>query len=537
MSHDDAPPSSPGLVPVSADGGSLSTVTLRDPATAVTVTPHHDARLLPVDEIARPARIGRFAILDVLGQGGMGRVYAAYDPDLDRRIALKVLLEHRERPRQSLRVRREAHAMARLSHPNVCQVYDVGEHDGRTWIAMEYVDGVTLGAWQAEPRPWGEVLAMYARVGAGLAAAHGAGMLHRDFKPENVLVGADGRPRVIDFGLVRGDGGAPPSSADPARPVDGGDDVLHAELTREGSLMGTPAYMAPEQMEGRPLDARCDQFAFCVALYEAVYRAPPFDRRGLVRRLMSIREGPPSPPPSDVPLTVKRAIERGLSADPAERWPSMGALLEVIGADPATDRSVGVGVRIAIATVLVAGTIAVNRTLGPGLASGETSMTSLMIGEAVLMSTLLLVGWRHRRRLLATAYNRRLVRVFFTLLIGFVLSRATAVINEVPVAVMAAYDLTIQGAITLLGSLLVARWAFWPALILIGGGLAIGLLGLDPTPVFGATVLLAASVVGAINWREARRAGRTVGPSDLWSSLGDTTRSVDETRSPPEGRP
>src|SRR5579862_4327593 len=221
--------------------------------------------------VARGATIGRYVILERLGQGGMGVVYRAYDPELDRRIALK-LVRADSRHHLALRQRlvREAQAMARVSHANVLTVYDAGTVGDEVFIAMELVDGVTLGRWlRAERRAWRDVIDRFVGAGRGLAAAHAAGLVHRDFKPDNVLVAASGAVRVTDFGLARAaresdPDAAPSPSASPSR------------LTQTGAVLGTPAYMAPEQVRGEAVDARADQFSFCVALYEALWGETPF---------------------------------------------------------------------------------------------------------------------------------------------------------------------------------------------------------------------------------------------------------------------
>ncbi|MBZ0232031.1 MAG: serine/threonine protein kinase, partial [Deltaproteobacteria bacterium] len=201
----------------------------------------------------------------------MGRVFAAYDPRLDRRVAIKVLLARARseqwRTQAHARLLREAQAMARLSHPNIVTVYEVGELGADLFIAMEYVKGATVRGWlEAEPRDWRDVIEVFLQAGRGLAAAHAAGLVHRDVKPDNILVGDDGIVRVTDFGLVGATGGSE------AR--DGG--ALTGELTETGTIVGTPRYMAPEQHRGAAVDARTDQFAFGVALYEALYRQRPF---------------------------------------------------------------------------------------------------------------------------------------------------------------------------------------------------------------------------------------------------------------------
>ncbi len=261
-------------------------------------------RVLPL--LGRGAQVGRYVILHPIGQGGMGVVYAGYDPELDRKVALKLLRPDRAGGEVARsRLLREAQAIARLSHPNVVAVFDAASFGDQVFIAMELVPGRTLREWlQEKPRSWREVIALFLDAGRGLAAAHAAGLVHRDFKPDNVLLGDDGRVRVVDFGLAR------PAGIE----TDDGD----------GSILGTPAYMAPEQLRGAPADARSDQYGFCVALWEALYGRRPGDA--------SPSAGAPRASP--IPPWLRQALLRGLSADPAERHPSMDALLAVLGRDP-----------------------------------------------------------------------------------------------------------------------------------------------------------------------------------------------------------
>ena len=264
----------------------------------------------------------------------MGVVYAALDEELERKVAIKLLRARGHQANQTHeRMLREARAMARLSHPNVVQVHEVGKFRGRVFVAMEYVQGMTLRRWlKAAPRSWREVLDIFRQAGQGLAAAHRAGIVHRDFKPDNVVVGKDRRVKVLDFGLARrhGDG-----SADQEEPADElreelvGDVEEERSLTRTGIILGTPAYMSPEQHEGFPADALSDQFGFCVALYEALYGCRPFPGRSYDRLAMAITNEDPLPPPTDtvVPRWLHRVVMRGLSRNAGERFPSMDALL------------------------------------------------------------------------------------------------------------------------------------------------------------------------------------------------------------------
>jgi len=201
--------------------------------------------------------LGRFALVRQIGQGGMGVVYTALDELLGRAVAIKMIRADRAGAVAVARILREAQALARLSHPNVVQLHDVRTADGQIFLAMEYVPGRTLRAWLEQRPGRAEILARFAEAGRGLAAAHAAGLVHRDFKPDNVLVGDDGRVRVVDFGLVAADEPARATLVD-AAPDPGASDTL----TRAGAVVGTPAYMAPEQLRGEAADARSDQFAF-----------------------------------------------------------------------------------------------------------------------------------------------------------------------------------------------------------------------------------------------------------------------------------
>ena len=397
-----------------------------------------------VAELGTGARIGRFIVLGMVGKGGMGEVYAAFDPDLDRKVAVKLLrIENSAGVDPSegrARMLREAQAIAKLSDPNVVTVYDVGTFEGRVFLAMEFVDGNTLGYWlHARPRTWREILTCFRAAGLGLAAAHRAGIVHRDFKPDNVMVGHDGNVRVMDFGLARalapslptaagasgsrgsraglrvveaasraasslsvssssrardsGHVGVPStpsadssttsgigertSSDSPAfggnsphqvsAPADDASDValddatmdlarrfsielsgtvpsrslpLSSPLTESGAMMGTPAYMAPEQFRGQDADARSDQFSFCIALYEALYGKRPFSGRNIDEVTRAVLSGTvrPAPAGTKVPASVRRMVLRGLRVNRDERYPAMEDLLAAMARDPAATR-------------------------------------------------------------------------------------------------------------------------------------------------------------------------------------------------------
>ncbi len=294
---------------------------------------------LEPDAPRRGDEIGHFTILDRLGAGGMGIVYAAYDVELNRKVAIKLL---RVAPGQDqsigrARLMREAQAMAKVDHANVVTVFEVGKHCGDVYIAMEFIDGDTFGGWRARTRAgWREVIDVLGLAARGLAAAHAQGLVHRDFKPDNVMVGRDGRVRVMDFGLVRSD--AEPGSTSHCEPqtgsnIDAPDTSLgDPGLTKVGSMVGTPAYMAPEQFTREPTDARTDQFSFCVTLWEALFGERPFEGDSILTLGMHVTEGirKPTPKSSSVPSWLLRVCERGLSTDPAARYESMRALLGAV---------------------------------------------------------------------------------------------------------------------------------------------------------------------------------------------------------------
>ncbi|WP_239576809.1 serine/threonine-protein kinase [Archangium primigenium] len=350
-------------------------------------------------------QVGRYLLLKKLGEGGMGVVYSAYDPDLDRKVALKLLhSDGRTDPELArARLQREAQAMARISHPNVIPIFDVGVWGAQVFLAMELVDGGTLGSWMKEGQhPWRLVLEKYLDAGRGLQAAHAAGLVHRDFKPANVLMSREGRVYVTDFGLARqvGESGREtdflPEEAQEFITEDRR--MLEAQLTQSGLVMGTPNYMSPEQFQGSDLDARSDQFSFCVALYFALYgkrafepsrmraysnssrlkaqnaartdslseptspmrrQTAPVTPRGQPKELVQaeVQERIIQEPPRDVKLPgwVRDALMRGLELTPGARYPSMAALLDALSQEQrrlkrrnwvvgATAAAVGLGV-------------------------------------------------------------------------------------------------------------------------------------------------------------------------------------------------
>lgn len=319
--------------------------------------------------LARGSTLGRYMLLDEVGAGAVGVVFGAYDPQLDRKVALKLLAPRRaRRPPSRDRLQREAQALAKLGHPNVVAVYDVGIHEEQVYVAMEFIEGETLGEWiESAPsltttsrtrllsagaapggiRPWREVLRVFVQAGRGLAAAHQAGLIHRDFKPENVMLSADGRARVMDFGLARIDRDSESDSAERSLEV--------GPLTQSGAVMGTPAYMSPEQFAGGEVDARSDQFSFCVALYEALYGERPFDGETVGALVDALTAGSVREPIRDasVPAWVRAVVLRGLAHEPSERFESMQSLLDALAADPVARRR-RLALRVGLGVVIVA---------------------------------------------------------------------------------------------------------------------------------------------------------------------------------------
>ncbi|MEX1362513.1 MAG: serine/threonine-protein kinase [Nannocystaceae bacterium] len=313
--------------------------------------PSGDEHLTATGSAAVPegSRMGRYLVIGEIGRGGMGVVLRAYDPRLHREVALKCLRPGSISSETQARLAREAQAMAKLSHPNVVGVYDVDVLEDQLVLAMEYVDGVDLDAWRKRRRTWSEVVEVFMHAGRGLAAAHAAGLLHRDFKPANVLISAKREVKVTDFGIAhdddpRGQLRTPqgvPTSVDDEEGLFSDDDPL----TEDGEVVGTPAFMPPEQFKGAVVTAAADQYAFCASLWQALTGQLPFDvpgagPRGITQLIRLKLEGPPRWPSSApaVPRRTVDAITRGLAVDPGARWPSMTALLDELSARPVRPR-------------------------------------------------------------------------------------------------------------------------------------------------------------------------------------------------------
>jgi tRNA A-37 threonylcarbamoyl transferase component Bud32 len=416
-------------------------------------------------------RLGRFRVLDKLGEGGMGVVLSAHDEQLDRQVALKLLTRRRHDAVAHERLIREARSLARLSHPNIVAVHEVGESEGTPYLVMELVVGQTLRQWldgddERVPSRL-EILRMFLAIGRGLAAAHELGIVHRDFKPDNVLVGHDGRARVVDFGLAR------------VAQVESTEEIEFAavsaterepSLTATGALMGTPAYMAPEQWLGQPADARSDQFSFCVALYEAIYGRAPFPGESMGELMTAVLERQPQTVPSNerVPGALHEAILRGLDKGPERRWPAMEPLLESIetvlsSAQPGVFDGRPPLLMLAIVPVFVAlPVILIGLELAGVLAYAPMNWAIASMAQIVLMLAMV-IGLR--RRASTFVNDRRVLGMPFLIALFLLGHRWIAWSTGSSIEVMFAYDYLAAVAIGSLMTFLVDR-RVWPVIAL-----------------------------------------------------------------------
>jgi serine/threonine protein kinase len=358
-------------------------------------------------ELAPGASVGKYRLDRVLGTGGMGVVWAAFDPDLERPVAIKVLRSLDSVATLRTRLLREARAMARLKHPNVLTVYEVGTDRNRDYIAMELIEGADLDRWLATQPPRADVLAALVAAGRGLAAAHDAGLIHRDLKPHNILRGRDGRVYVTDFGLARGQieegidvvqtplAAIAVAATSQPRALDS---VLDSPLTQTGMLIGTPAYMAPEQFAGHAPDPRSDQFAFCVTAWEALTGARPFAGKNLEELRLAATAG--VRPDAQVPPRIYAVLARGLAADPAARWPDMhGVLRELeaaIAPPPARRRR---------APLIVAASVAVAALVGGAVVMTRGRAASA-IGDCAPAAEAFGSAWSAERRREVTQHHK-----------------------------------------------------------------------------------------------------------------------------------
>ncbi len=413
------------------------------------------------------SRIGRYVLLRTLGKGGMGVVYAAYDEDLDRKVAVKLLhSSHQADTELRLRIVREAQALARVSSPNVVHVYEVGEIENEMFIAMEFVNGTTLTKWQAaQKRTRQEIMHMYLAAGRGLLAAHQAGLTHRDFKPDNVLVGSDGTPKVADFGLARRHGDETEAGTPGAAEASSGQLAVTPHLfalTQEGTVVGTPLYMSPEQHLGEVADRRSDQFSFCVALYEALYGELPFAGKSLPTLRHNVVRGKlqPRPAGSRVPLPVHQALLRGLEVLPEKRFPSMQELLAALAFDEARDPAAAPRARRWVTGGVVAFSIISPIVTRLILWQGANPFLVSLGMAIVFFSIFGLLAFRFRRRLLSNAFHRTMIvsgLVFAGQIIGI---RVVGILLGLSLPQIFTFDLvTMSSMIGLLSATVLPR--FW----------------------------------------------------------------------------
>ena len=405
---------------------------------------------------ADPCTIGRFEVGRRIGHGGMGVVYEGYDATLDRRVALKLVRFGVCDAVARGRLLREAQVMAKVADAHVVPVYEVGEHEEQVFIAMELVEGETLAAWLGrDRRAWRDALGMYVAAGRGLAAAHARGIVHRDFKPDNVLVGTDGRARVVDFGLAR--------MHDVEPPRDGGPSVEPQSLTLTGTVMGTPSYMSPEHFRAHNVDARSDQFCFAVGLYRALFGFAPFQGMTLLSLGEAVCSGAVrKPPPSDIPVGVVHAVLRALSPDPEARFASMLEMLDELEKplriDPELDPWKGRrGRRLALAFFLPV--VFVGLAIIFLVEPAETTATGIVYHAIGPLIAFAVLGVVFRKTLQASAHNRRLALTFVVSVGSWLVHRIVARHFGGPVAETLIGDALLFGAVTTLGAAMLERWA------------------------------------------------------------------------------
>ena len=463
--------------------------------------------------VVQTSRVGRFTLIREIGSGGMGSVFVAYDEQLDRRVALKILSHapagiHKKRARTL----REARAAARVSHPNIIAVYEVGEVEGNIYIAMEYVEGSTLLQWQTQNnRSWSEIVAMYLQAGEALLAAHEAGVVHRDFKPDNVLVGLDERPRVVDFGLAHVDLSddsmetepspelpAPPANALPASP----------RLTLPGMIAGTPGYMSPEQHQGGSVGSSSDQWSFCAALFEALYGYLPFSGKTLHSQAEHV-VGTPRPRPADtkVPDEIHRALLRGLATRPEQRFPSMAELLAILAQEQRGDLAAGglLRQRFTRALLAMAGAVLLFILLrqGPhGVRPGDTVAAS-----GFMLGVVLLGGLWQRRTLRANPFHRSLWLITLVTVLQNLAQRLLGLALDIPVLRLFPFEMVVFAGSGAIMALTVNRWLLLVSVLPIVAGLlsVAGVVSHRILSLVYPAVLLAL----VIGWRRAARGLQT----------------------------
>jgi serine/threonine-protein kinase len=435
--------------------------------------------------------VGRFEVLSELGAGGMGVVYAARDPELGRRVALKLLRPGRGSEGAQQRLLREAQALARLSHPNVVQVYEAGTQEGLVFLAMEFVEGSTLREHVARHRPaLRALLGLYIEAARGLAAAHATGLSHRDFKPDNVLVALDGRVRVADFGLA-----AAHAETQPA-PGESGENAL-LRMTSTGALLGTPAYMAPEQLRGERATGLSDQFSFCVSLWEAVAGRPPFAGDTVESRSRSVLAGVlVEPPPGAFPRWLDALLRRGLSTAPGARFPSMAALIAALEEGlPHEEARATRKVRVGLMALLLlfswffGSAVYLHGLPGPWAVAALGLPAPLIFTVAVFLL---------RRSLRKSALNWDFARLLLCMMWGMCLHRVAEAAQGAGSVALLSGDLVLIGMGLTVGSFLVYRPLLWSALgVFALLGLMLAYPGTAVLAFMGAINVIAATLIFA----------------------------------------
>ena len=480
--------------------------------------------------------IGRFLLLRKLGEGGMGEVYSGYDEQLDRKVAIKVLHAAYAPEETQKRTLREAQALARLSHPNVVAVHEVGQVEGDVFVVMEHIDGITLRDWQDEPeRTVAEILHAYIMAGRGLVAVHAAGMVHRDFKPHNAMIDREGRVRILDFGLAHARGSANATPVEPSA----ASNTLASPLTEEGAISGTPAYMSPEQLLGSSLDARSDQFSFCVALYEALYKKLPGSadsaQKNAIPALATTLAAPAIR--DDIPSHLSEAIMRGLSWDPEARFSTMDALLEMVDTTPRVDPTGQSRQRLLFALLVLV-------TMGAWMlapaeffekSNGRRAMLILAITSTFIIATGIFI---FRNTLLRNPFHR--TRLIFLLVMGAAVaaSRTVGALHHETIENILVRDMFMTSTGITLGTLTLV-----PRVISTWVTLAFSITGVLMFAIFpqylfeGATLTMNTAVLGyLITWhRSAKLAPK---PSSATVNLSASTRDTrNKGRAPTTDRP
>lgn len=477
-----------------------------------------------------PWPLDRFTGAEFLGSGGMGMVYAARDEVLGRRVAIKLLQEPRDEADRR-RIKRESRAMARLSHPAVCQIYEVIETDDQVLLVMELVLGERLDAWLETRRSWRELCRMFVEIGKGLAAAHDAGFIHRDFKPGNVIVGYDGRPRIIDFGLARTPG--PLLREAPSHVPE----VPHMDeaLTEAGTIVGTPIYMAPEQYHGESIDARADQFSFCVVFFEALFGAAPYCRKSTASLLLSIADHAVAPAPagSSVPSWLHGVLKRGLDPEPERRWPDMPRLIEELSRDRLNDPRTGRTQRLRFLAGMAGAALAVTLIAIARSAPVLPSQAEAVTYSAVVFALSACAVLAGRASIEPSALSRMLAR-YILVSTGYVLGvRSVWYIAEHSPASMYAGELIGLAGLSVLSASPGFVWLYGVAAVFAAGAVTVAVSPSSTSLTYAAVLVVVFLLAFGAIWRQGRSAAPGAGG---WGTEGVPPDAV-TARSARPGRP